>query len=112
MTPSQLSRLLVLEAVRRVEDGAGGYAETWEALGRHWARLRPARGRDRARDALALSGVPTEIVLRGAPAGAAARPVAGQRFRDGTRAWRIVAVTEADAAGRYLRCDAIEETVP
>ncbi|WP_161556187.1 hypothetical protein [Mangrovicoccus ximenensis] len=43
--------------------------------------------------------------------GAAAPPEPGQRFREGARAWRVVAVAEADAAGCYLRCEAVEETV-
>ncbi len=111
MTPSELTRHLVLEAPERVSDGMGGHGGGWAALGLHWARIRPARGRYQSRGDIAVSGVSAEIIVRGAPAGAASRPEPGQRFREGARAWRVVAVSEADASGSYLRCDAVEETV-
>ncbi|WP_172326794.1 head-tail adaptor protein [Mangrovicoccus sp. HB161399] len=110
MTPSDLTRHLVLEAPERVPDGLGGHGRAWAVLGSHWASIRPSRGRHQSRGDVAVSGVPAEIIVRGAPVGAVSRPEPGQRFREGPRIWRVVAVTEADAAGRYLRCDAVEET--
>ncbi|WP_138465167.1 head-tail adaptor protein [Poseidonocella sp. HB161398] len=111
MTPDELTRKLVLEAPGTEPDGLGGQLAAWTALGTHWARVSPARGRDRSRGALALGAVPAEIVVRGAPEGAASRPVPGQRFREGARIWRVIAVAELDDAGSYLRCDAVEEAV-
>ena len=34
-----LSRQLVLEDPRRLPDGAGGYVESWSALGTLWAEV-------------------------------------------------------------------------
>jgi head-tail adaptor len=48
-------------------------------------------------------------VVRGAPVGVPSRPEAGQRFREGSRVYRIEAVAEKDPQGRYLTCFATEE---
>ena len=110
MTP-QLSRKLTLEAPTRASDGAGGFSEAWAALGVHWAEVKSGSGRVTSRGEASLSEVPTTITVRGAPVGAQSRPIPDQRFREGARVWRILAVTEADAMGRFLRCDTIEEAV-
>ncbi len=106
---TRLSRALVLEAPQRVADGAGGFAETWVALGTLWAEVVPGAGRDAAGEEVTLASVPCRITVRGAPFGAPSRPVAGQRFRDGARLFAVLAVTEQDAAGQYLTCFAREE---
>jgi len=111
MRPPRLNWRLTLEAPGRVADGAGGYVETWTALGLIWAGLEPGRGRLAASGELALSEVPVRAVVRAAPPGALSRPLAGQRLRSGERRWRILAVTEADADARYLVCEMIEESV-
>lgn len=108
MRPPVLSRRLVLEAPERVADGAGGYAETWVALGRVWADVAP-RGAGQEVDAIAAR-MDIRIVVRAAPLGAPSRPTPTMRFREGARVFRIEAVTEADATGRYLVCFAREET--
>lgn len=109
MSAPQLNRSLVLEAMSRVADGAGGFAESWGALGTLWAEVKPGAGRDAAGEEVVMGVVGYRITLRGAPQGSPARPVPGQRFRDGGRLFAILAVTEADAAGRYLTCFAREE---
>lgn len=40
---------------------------------------------------------------------AVARPKPGQRFREGSRVFAILAVAERDPAGRYLTCFCREE---
>lgn len=109
MSAPQLNRPLVLEAMSRVADGAGGFAESWGALGTLWAEVKPGAGRDAAGEEVVMGVVGYRITLRGAPQGSPARPVPGQRFRDGGRLFAILAVTETDAAGRYLTCFAREE---
>ncbi|TCO70914.1 head-tail adaptor protein [Rhodovulum euryhalinum] len=104
-----LNRRLVLEATERVPDGAGGFVETWGALGVLWAQITPRTGGERAGEELTLSRVPYTIVVRGAPPGAARRPEPGERFREGPRVFNIRAVTEADRHGQYLTCFADEE---
>ncbi|WP_050929415.1 head-tail adaptor protein [Aestuariivita boseongensis] len=109
MGAPHLNRALVLEASERVADGAGGFSESWVQLGTLWAEVTTRSGRE-ARDVVsAVSAVMLRIVVRGAPVGSAARPLAGQRFREGTRIFAIEAVSEWDPAGRYLVCFAKEE---
>ena len=100
-----LNRKLILEAPERVADGAGGFTESWSALGIIWAEVLP-RGSGREVEASELG---LKITVRAAPQGAPSRPDAAMRFRDGDRLYRIEAVTEADPAGRYLVCFSKEE---
>jgi head-tail adaptor len=109
MSGVSLGRALVLETRARTPDGLGGFAEAWVARGTLWAEVVPGAGRDLIREEVAGSAVPLRITVRGAPTGAPSRPAAGDRFREGDRSYRIVAVTERDAVGRYLMCFAIEE---
>ena len=108
-----LNRRLVIEAPIREEageDGAGGGTIVWTPLGMIWARIEAGTGRGAAGDAYPLGVVPLRITVRAAPVGATGRPEPGQRFREGTRRYPILSVTEKDACGRYLLCSAIEET--
>ena len=106
-----LNRRLVLEARERVPDGAGGYSESWTALGSHWAEVTPYRGRAQEHDTLPASVVPVRIVVRAVVPGRPGRPRAEQRFRDGSEVFRIDSVAESDPAGRYLVCQAVREEV-
>lgn len=90
-------------------DGAGGFANTWVALGSLWAEITPGTGGERYAEFLTLSSVPYRIVVRGAPQDAPSRPKPEQRFRDGARILRIAAVTERDGQGQYLTCFVQEE---
>lgn len=107
----RLNRLLVLEAPERVADGAGGFVQSWIALGTLWAKVTARTGREAAGVASPLSRVAYKIFVRAAPIGSDARPQADQRLRDGERIFRILSVAEDDADGRYLLCTAQEETV-
>lgn len=109
MRPPRLNRPLLLEAEEAAPDGAGGYVRSWAVRGRLWAAVVPGPGREAAGVEVPLAAQPLRIYVRGAPQGAPSRPVAGQRFRDGGRVFAILAVTEADADGRYLVCAAREE---
>lgn len=104
-----LNRTLTLEEPVRVPDGAGGFTQTWQTLGTLWAEIKPGSGRERAAGFATVSSIAFRITVRAAPAGAPSRPTPDQRFRDGTRIFRILAVTEADAGARYLTCFAQEE---
>lgn len=109
MSGVHLNRKLVLETPERVADGAGGFAESWVALGELWAEIRARTGREKAGGAVALSTVGYRITLRAVPVGHSTRPRPDQRLREGSRIFRILAVTERDAAARYLVCYADEE---
>jgi head-tail adaptor len=109
MTTPQLNRSLVLEASVQVADGAGGFDQTWATVGTLWGEVKAGSGRDAAAEEITLATVPYRITVRGAPVGSPRRPLPQQRFRDGTRVYHIVAVTERDPDGLYLSCFAREE---
>lgn len=106
----RLLRRLTLEDRRRASDGAGGFSESWTALGQLWADVRMERARVSGRGAAALMRQPVRIIVRAAPLGAPSRPKPGQRFREGTRVFDVRAVGDLDGSGRYLACLAQEET--
>ncbi len=109
MGPATLNRALVLEDPVLNPDGAGGFVQSWVALGTIWADLRAATGREGAEQLLTRSSVRYLITVRGADHSSPRRPRPEQRFRDGDRIFRIQAVKEADAYGRFLICHAEEE---
>ena len=109
MNAPRLNRALHLEALARVPDGAGGYGDGWAALGTLWAEVKPGSGRAVAADPVTASVAAYRITVRAAPVGAPSRPRPDQRFREGVRVFRILAVAEADAEGRFLTCFAEEE---
>lgn len=109
MTRVHLNRRLTLESEARQPDGAGGFSRGWQALGTVWAEIEAGAGREASALERREPKVPLRITVRAVPFGVAGRPVAGQRFRDATRAYRILAVAERDRRGLYLTCHAEEE---
>ncbi|UWQ15578.1 head-tail adaptor protein [Aliiroseovarius sp. M344] len=104
-----LNRKLILEEPVRSPDGAGGFSQTWQALGQVWAEIKPGTGRERAAGFATVSTISFRITVRAAPEAAPSRPQPDHRFRAGSRIFRILAVTEADAGAQYLTCFAQEE---
>lgn len=109
MKPVHLNRVLTLEQPVATPDGAGGFSTVWQAVGTLWAEISPGSGRDAGGEEITLASVPYRITLRGAPVGSPRRPVPGQRLTEAGRVFQVLAVTERDAAGRYLTCFAREE---
>ncbi|HBZ43106.1 MAG TPA: phage tail protein [Maritimibacter sp.] len=109
MSDVKLNKRLTLEAPVRNPDGAGGFETTWVVLGQLWANVKPGSGRERAVETMTASVTRLTITVRAAPVGSTMRPQPGQRMRAGTRVFKILAVSEADVAARYLRCLAEEE---
>lgn len=109
MRVPRLHRRLALEGEMVTPDGAGGFSRVWSLRGHLWAEVAPGSGRESGGIEVPLSTQPIRITVRGAAQGAASRPLAGQRFRDGSRVFAILAVTERNADGRYLICAAREE---
>jgi head-tail adaptor len=104
----RLARRLVLERAERLPDGHGGYVDDWVPLGTLWADIRPLGEREEFVAGRQRSVVRYRIVVRAAPVGAASRPKARQRFRDGVRAFRVLSVTEFGMERQYLRIVAEE----
>ncbi|MEO0357139.1 MAG: head-tail adaptor protein [Pseudomonadota bacterium] len=109
MTQVHLNRALVLENLLRVPDGAGGFSESWSPLGTLWAQVRATGGSEGETDHAKLSQVSYSITVRAAPHGAPSRPKPDQRLIEGSRIFRILAVTERDPTGKYLELRTIEE---
>ena len=109
MIMPRLRRLLTLQARERVADGSGGFRDTWVVKGTLWAEVTPRSGGERNGDAGTVAAVGYRIVVRSAAAGSPLRPAEGQRFREGDRLFRILAVTEHDHVDRFLTCFAEEE---
>ncbi|PIB25166.1 phage tail protein [Amylibacter kogurei] len=109
MDAAQLTRKLVLETPVRIGDGAGGFTQTWQALGALWAHVSAKGVSERAHAGGTLSTLRHEITVRNAPIGDDQRPKPEQRFVEGTRIFIIETVAEADAFGRFLTCVAREE---
>ncbi len=103
------NRRLTLESVLRQPDGGGGFGEVWTALGQLWGDIRALSGREKPTRAGSVALVPYRIIVRAAPVDAVSRPVAGQRFVEGTRVFRVTAVSDYDPMGLYLECFCKEE---
>ncbi len=109
MSAPRLNRPLRLEDPQATSDGAGGFDITWVELGQHWAEVDALAGRESGRRGTSVSLQRYRITLRAAPVGSPARPKPDQRFREGSRIYKIDAVAERDMDGRYLICFATEE---
>jgi head-tail adaptor len=109
MKAPHLNRALDLQAASRTPDAAGGFSTVWATLGTLWAEVIPGAGRDPAGEEVVLTSVPYRITVRAALPGAADRPVPGQRFREGSRVFAILAVAERGPAARFLTCYCREE---
>ncbi|MQY41657.1 head-tail adaptor protein [Epibacterium sp. SM1969] len=109
MKQVNLNRLMQLVSNNRTPDGAGGFVEQEVTLGELWCSLHALTGRNAAQNGAALSLQRYRITVRAAPMGSAERPRADQYLIEGTRRFLIQAVADADSAGRYLTCFAVEE---
>lgn len=104
MNRVHLGRRLVLEAPRDVADGAGGFRTVWENRGTVWAQFAPANPRETSLAERLDMRLSVGITVRAVPSDDPARPKPGQQFREGSRLYRIQAVTERDRRGLYLLC--------
>ena len=111
LSPETLAFLVAAALMAGCIDAmAGGGGLDWLELGVLWGAITPRAGRELERGGRQGSRVSHRILVRAAPVGASTRPRADQRFRENGRTFRIRAVTEADARGRFLTCWADEET--
>ncbi len=104
----KLTRKLQLEERTNLPDGKGGFTVNWQVLGALWANVDARSGREAMLGERDHSRVRYRIIVRGAPIGEPSRPRPDQRFREGSRVYSILAVSELDPMGRYLECWAEE----
>lgn len=109
MSAVQLNQPLALEKPEYLPDTAGGFQEAWTVIGQLWGTVKSSSGREVLQDGASVSTVTHSVIVRAAPLGAPQRPTARQRFRLGTRIFRILAVLEKDTSGRFLTCRVVEE---
>lgn len=112
MAPVRLLRRLVLESAETSPDGSGGFSVAWVPEGTLWADVTARTSREDLIGGAARPRTKYRIIVRGAPDGAPSRPRPDQRLREGARVYDILAVTERDAAGRYLEILAEEGVLP
>lgn len=109
--PVHLNRKLQLQDPVEIADGAGGVVASWAVLGMLWAEIRQGAGREVDQQSLSVAATTSRIIVRAAPFGAPSRPRPDQRFVEGARVFRILAVAELDSDQRYLVCHAREEVI-
>ena len=109
MKKPKLNRRLQLLVPYRTRDDAGGHVTNWQVEGVLWAEIAARSGNDAEVGELNVSKANYRITVRSAPKDAPSRPKAGQRFREGTREFDIVAVSDRDPEMRFLTCFANEE---
>lgn len=108
MSDVKLSRRLTLETRIATPDGAGGYGVDWTAVGMLWADVRPRSAREEFVGGQPRPRASYRIIVRSAPHGAPSRPRPDQRFRDGSRVFDILTVSDRDE--RFLEIVAEEGT--
>lgn len=106
-----LNRKLELQTPVETADGAGGNVASWATLGTLWAEIRQGTGRELDQQSLSVASTTSRIIVRAAQVGAPSRPRPEQRFVEGMRVFRILAVSELDSEQRYLVCHAREEVI-
>jgi SPP1 family predicted phage head-tail adaptor len=94
-----LNRRVVLEAVMRTPDGAGGAVESWTPVATLFATLRAVSGGESFAQDRTAGRVTHEIVIR-----YRADVTPAMRFRLGTRLFEIAAAFDPDGRRRQLRC--------
>ncbi|RAI44096.1 phage head closure protein [Rhodoplanes roseus] len=103
--PGRLRRRLVLEAPVETADGAGGVLRAFTAVATLWAALEPRAARGAVEADAAGATLTHRILVRAGP-----QITTRHRLRLGPRMFRVVAVRDLDAAGRFLAID-VEERV-
>ncbi len=102
--PPKLDRRLDLEERALISDGAGGFEPTWTKLGTLPASVVPRTGREVEIGSKQVSQNSFKVLLRAAPDNSPARPKPDQRFREGTRIYGILGVSESAKSDLYLEC--------
>jgi len=95
----ELRHRLALEAVMRVDDGAGGADETWHTIEELWAAIRPLSGSEREAADQIGGRVTHEIWVRYRTG---VKP--DMRLRGGLRIFEIRAVLDTAERRRFLKC--------
>lgn len=105
--PGRLRQRLDLETAIATADGAGGSMLSWSFVASLWGDVSPLKADERSIGEGLADLVTHRIVVR-----KRSNMTAGDRFRLGTRLFRIKALSDPDEDGRYLACLCEEEGTP
>ena len=97
-----MTRRLVRLTPSAAADGAGGVVRGWSEGAALWGEVRLRSGGARTGEWGPRERVRARIAVHALPPGHPARPVPGDRLRDGVRLWSVEAVQPEDLTGRYL----------
>lgn len=100
----RFQRRLVLEERQSSPDGAGGRGELWAAVAEFGADIIARGAREGFAGGQGVSRVSHRAQIRFVPYGDAKRPKPDQRFREGSRIFAIIGVSEADQRRGLLTC--------
>jgi SPP1 family predicted phage head-tail adaptor len=101
--PGELRHRLVLEAPVETPDGAGGVSRSYATLAAVWAKVTPVAARSEVVADDPGATVTHQIVVR-----KRSDMTTQHRFRLGARVYRIVALRDQDASGRFTEIAAQE----
>ena len=96
------SRRLIHEAPVEVPDGAGGFLQSWTALGALWCEVRLRSGGLKPSEFGRRPQLQVRITTHAVPQDHPARPWPGHRLIDGRRIFLVQAVQESDLRDRSL----------
>lgn len=103
MRPGALRHRLTLEEKNKVDDGGGGFTESWDVVTTLWAAIRPIRG-DEQVETGRLAGEVSHLITLRYREGVAPE----MRFRLGVRVFDIKAAIDPDERKCWLRCSCEE----
>ncbi|ODA66839.1 Phage head-tail joining protein [Methyloligella halotolerans] len=98
-----LRHRLILEERAKVDDGGGGFTESWNTVTTLWGVVRPLRGDEQLVAGRLAGNVSHLITLRYRDG-----VVPEMRFRQGERVFEIHAVIDPDERKCWLRCQCEE----
>ena len=102
--PGRLRQRLDLETANATADGAGGSTLSWSLVASLWGEVVPLKADERSVGEGLADLVTHRIFVR-----KRGDVNAGDRFRLGTRLFRIKGVSDPEEDGRYLTCLCEEE---
>lgn len=105
LDPGMLRHELSLQSAQRLDDGSGGFSESWVEVATVFARLDPMRSRSFFRADQRLEEATHRITIRHRD-----DVESGMRFEKQGRRFLILTVGDPDESGRYLVCTTKEDS--
>ena len=104
--PATFKRKVTVQAVTRVADGQGGFAESWSDVGTAWCSVEPVKAYEKFQAMQMATPVTHKLVMRYSPL-----VTATSRLTLGTRVFAVTEVIDRNDDRRYLTVKAVETLV-